>query len=69
LHTHDLEEEIFTKRHRVKEDRPDTFAEQQAKFAKEAANELEYLGMDLVQVLQSVWLFLLRRAPKLKKPS
>jgi len=46
-------EEIFTQRHRLREDRPDTFAEMQAKFAKDAANELEYLGMDLLQVLQS----------------
>ncbi|KAK7463683.1 hypothetical protein VKT23_005623 [Stygiomarasmius scandens] len=46
-------EEIFTQRHRLREDRPDTFAEMQAKFAKDAANELEYLGMDLLQVLQT----------------
>ncbi|KAF5375247.1 hypothetical protein D9758_000182 [Tetrapyrgos nigripes] len=46
-------EEIFAQRRRLREDRPDTFAEIQARFAKEAANELEYLGRDLVQVLQT----------------
>ncbi|THV04844.1 PDT-domain-containing protein [Dendrothele bispora CBS 962.96] len=45
-------EYIFTQRHRQKEDRPVTFAEVQAKFAKETAGKLEYLGMDLLQVLQ-----------------
>ncbi|THV08165.1 hypothetical protein K435DRAFT_1805 [Dendrothele bispora CBS 962.96] len=46
-------EYIFTQRHRQKEDRPVTFAEVQAKFAKETAGKLEYLGMDLLQVLQT----------------
>lgn len=46
-------EEIFWQRNRLKEDRPDSFAEEQAKYAKDTAEHLKYLGQDLFQVLQT----------------
>ncbi|KAJ7597136.1 hypothetical protein C8J56DRAFT_919311 [Mycena floridula] len=45
--------EIFSEKYRLKEDRPDSFAEQQAKLAKETSEQLKYLGQDLFQVLQA----------------
>jgi hypothetical protein len=45
-------DEIFLERHRIKEQRPDSFAEQHAKLAKETAERLNTLGEDLFQVLQ-----------------
>ncbi|KIK71105.1 hypothetical protein GYMLUDRAFT_33231 [Collybiopsis luxurians FD-317 M1] len=46
-------EDIFTERYRVKEDRPDSFAEQQAARAKETLQRMEILGLELLQVLQA----------------
>jgi hypothetical protein len=47
-----LKDEIFLLRHRIKEQRPDSFAEQQAQYARETAERLNALGEDLFQVLQ-----------------
>ncbi|KAF9460797.1 hypothetical protein BDZ94DRAFT_1265146 [Collybia nuda] len=46
-------DEIFLERHRIKEQRPDSFAEQQAKYARETAEHLNSLGENLFQVLQA----------------
>ncbi|KAJ3879074.1 hypothetical protein F5051DRAFT_404027 [Lentinula edodes] len=46
-------DEIFTERYRIKENRPDSFAEQQATLAKEALQRMEIMGLELIQVLQS----------------
>lgn len=46
-------DEIFQARNRVRENRPDSFAEEQAKYAKEEADKLEVLGEDLFQMLQA----------------
>ncbi|KAF8640545.1 hypothetical protein AX17_000207 [Amanita inopinata Kibby_2008] len=46
-------DEIFLERQRLKEQRPDSFAEQQAKYAKEVAEHLNTLGKDLFQVFQA----------------
>ncbi|KAF8168005.1 hypothetical protein B0H34DRAFT_683893 [Crassisporium funariophilum] len=46
-------DEIFLERYRIKEQRPDSFAEQQAKLARESAERLNTLGEDLFQVLQA----------------
>lgn len=46
-------DEIFLERLRVKEQRPDSFAEQQAKFARETAEHMNTLGENLFQVLQA----------------
>ena len=46
-------DEIFSERQRAREQRPDSFAEQQIKLAKDGAKQLELLGQDLVQALQS----------------
>ncbi|KAG6847422.1 hypothetical protein H0H93_008217 [Arthromyces matolae] len=45
-------DEIFLQRQRLKEHRADSFAEQQAKYARETADHLNSLGEDLLQVLQ-----------------
>lgn len=51
-------------RHRIKEQRPDSFAEQQAQYGRETAERLNSLGEDLFQVLQgninmfnALWLY------------
>jgi hypothetical protein len=46
------EDEIFLLRHRIKEQRPDSFAEQQAQYGRDTAERLNSLGEDLFQVLQ-----------------
>ncbi|KAJ3750260.1 hypothetical protein DFH05DRAFT_1466621 [Lentinula detonsa] len=46
-------DEIFTQRYRIKENRPDSFAEQQAILAKETLQRMEIMGTELIQVLQS----------------
>ncbi|PFH54567.1 hypothetical protein AMATHDRAFT_78225 [Amanita thiersii Skay4041] len=46
-------DEIFLERQRLKEQRPDSFAEQQAKIARELAERLNTLGKDLFQVFQA----------------
>jgi hypothetical protein len=46
------EDEIFLQRHRIKEQRPDSFAELQAKFGREAVEHQNSMGEDLFQVLQ-----------------
>ncbi|KAF8078522.1 hypothetical protein FPV67DRAFT_1557832 [Lyophyllum atratum] len=46
-------DEIFLQRQRIKEQRIDSFAEQQAKYARETADHLNSLGEDLFQVLQA----------------
>ena len=46
------EDEIFLLRHRIKEQRPDSFAEQQAQHGRETAEHLNSIGEDLFQVLQ-----------------
>ena len=48
-------DEIFLERYRIKEQRPDSFAEQHAKLARESAERLNTLGEDLFQVLQGLW--------------
>ncbi|KAE9411008.1 hypothetical protein BT96DRAFT_846815 [Gymnopus androsaceus JB14] len=45
--------EIFTQRYRLKENRPDSFAEQQAALAKITLQQMEVLGSELLQVLQT----------------
>lgn len=46
-------DEIFLMRQRIKEQRVDSFAEQQAKYARETADHFNSLGQDLFQVLQA----------------
>ncbi|KAF5377608.1 hypothetical protein D9615_005317 [Tricholomella constricta] len=46
-------DEIFLQRQRIKEQRIDSFAEQQAKHARETADHLNSLGEDLFQVFQA----------------
>jgi hypothetical protein len=45
-------DEIFQQRHRVKERRPDSFAEEQARWARETLDKYLFSGENLVQVLQ-----------------
>jgi hypothetical protein len=47
-------DEIFQARSRQKENRPDSFAEEQARYAKEEADRLEVLGEDLFQTIQGL---------------
>jgi hypothetical protein len=47
-------DEIFLERLRVKEQRPDSFAEQHAKLAREGAERMNILGENLFQVFQGV---------------
>ncbi|KAJ7492527.1 hypothetical protein FB451DRAFT_1218642 [Mycena latifolia] len=46
-------DEIFSERHRLREGRPDSFAEEQAKYARDTANNLESIGDRLFEVLQA----------------
>ncbi|PPQ85887.1 hypothetical protein CVT25_015829 [Psilocybe cyanescens] len=46
-------DEIFLEKLRLKEPRPDSFAEKHARLAKESAERLNTLGQDLFQVLQA----------------
>lgn len=46
-------DEIFLERQRQQEQRPDSFAEQQAKHAKDTIEHLNMLGKDLFQVFQA----------------
>ncbi|KAF5313234.1 hypothetical protein D9619_003267 [Psilocybe cf. subviscida] len=46
-------DEIFLEKYRVKEQRPDSFAEQHAKLARETAERHNSLGENLFQVLQA----------------
>ncbi|RDB28416.1 hypothetical protein Hypma_015426 [Hypsizygus marmoreus] len=46
-------DEIFLEKQRLKEQRHDSFAEQQAKYARETAERLNSLGEDLFQVFQA----------------
>lgn len=46
-------DEIFLERYRIKEQRPDSFAEQQAKLARETVDRLNILGEELFQVFQA----------------
>ncbi|KAJ7110114.1 hypothetical protein C8R44DRAFT_801404 [Mycena epipterygia] len=45
-------DEIFSQRHRIRETRPDSFAEQQAKYARDTADHHESIGDRLFEVLQ-----------------
>ncbi|KAJ7235915.1 hypothetical protein B0H12DRAFT_1238654 [Mycena haematopus] len=45
-------DEIFSARHRLREGRADSFAEQQAKYARETADHLESIGDRLFELLQ-----------------
>ncbi|KAJ8521445.1 hypothetical protein ONZ45_g1856 [Pleurotus djamor] len=47
-------DELFLLRHRIKESRPDSFAEEHARLAKEFADRQESLGQDLFHVLQGL---------------
>jgi hypothetical protein len=47
-------DEIFVQRYRIKEGRPDSFAEQQAQCAKETADYLESMGESLLQIVQGM---------------
>ncbi|KAF7320452.1 Eukaryotic translation initiation factor 3 subunit H [Mycena kentingensis (nom. inval.)] len=46
-------DEIFTQRQRLRERRPDSFAEQQAKLARDTADQMESVGDRLLEVLQA----------------
>ncbi|CAK5280565.1 unnamed protein product [Mycena citricolor] len=46
-------DEIFTQRNRILDSRPDSFAEQQAKFARETADHMESIGDKLFEQLQA----------------
>ncbi|KAJ7169978.1 hypothetical protein C8R46DRAFT_1090719 [Mycena filopes] len=46
-------DEIFSARHRLREGRPDSFAEEQAKYAHETANRYEAVGDRLFELLQA----------------
>nr|GAT43231.1 predicted protein [Mycena chlorophos] len=46
-------DEIFTHRQRLREGRPDSFAEQQAKYARDTADEIEAVGDRLLEVMQA----------------
>ncbi|KAH8835150.1 hypothetical protein DL96DRAFT_1573039 [Flagelloscypha sp. PMI_526] len=46
-------DELFSLRHRQYEDRPDSFAEQQAQFAKDCADRGEMLGENMFQHFQA----------------
>ncbi|KAJ3570257.1 hypothetical protein NP233_g4533 [Leucocoprinus birnbaumii] len=46
-------DEIFLEKYRVKEQRPDSFAEQQAKLAREMVDRLNVLGQELFEVFQA----------------
>ncbi|KAJ7225424.1 hypothetical protein GGX14DRAFT_420423 [Mycena pura] len=46
-------DEIFTQRQRLREGRPDSFAEQQAKYARDAADHEESIGERLFEMLQA----------------
>ncbi|KAF8216122.1 hypothetical protein K438DRAFT_1800101 [Mycena galopus ATCC 62051] len=46
-------DEIFSARHRLTDGRPDSFAEEQAKYARETADHLESIGDRLFEVLQA----------------
>jgi hypothetical protein len=48
----DISDEIFNQKHRARERRPDSFAEQQAKLAKSGIEEYQNMGMSLLQCLQ-----------------
>ncbi|KAF7310989.1 Eukaryotic translation initiation factor 3 subunit H [Mycena chlorophos] len=48
-------DEIFTHRQRLREGRPDSFAEQQAKYARDTADEIEAVGDRLLEVMQGSW--------------
>lgn len=55
-------DEIFLERYRLKDERPDSFAESQVKLAKESIDRFNALGENLFEVLQgqyfSVWCLL-----------
>ncbi|KAJ7361636.1 hypothetical protein DFH08DRAFT_844736 [Mycena albidolilacea] len=46
-------DEIFSARHRLKTGRPDSFAESQAKYARETADHLESIGDRLLELVQA----------------
>jgi hypothetical protein len=45
-------DEIFSARHRLRTGRPDSFAESQAKYARETADHLESIGDRLLELVQ-----------------
>jgi len=47
-----IQDEIFQQRHRAREARPDSFAEEQARWARETIDKYLFTGENLVQVLQ-----------------
>ncbi|KAJ6575219.1 hypothetical protein B0H19DRAFT_1127724 [Mycena capillaripes] len=46
-------DEIFSARHRLREGRPDSFAEQQAKLARDTADQFESVGDRLFELIQA----------------
>ncbi|KAJ6604750.1 hypothetical protein DFH09DRAFT_1123717 [Mycena vulgaris] len=46
-------DEIFSQRHRIREERPDSFAEQQAKYARDTVAQCESVGERLFELLQA----------------
>lgn len=56
---HPTPDEIFLERYRIKEQRLDSFAEQQAKLARETVDRLNILGEELFQVFQGLSLYCL----------
>ncbi|KAF7307007.1 Eukaryotic translation initiation factor 3 subunit H [Mycena indigotica] len=46
-------DEIFSQRQRLREGRPDSFAEQQAKYARDTSDEIEAVGDRLLEVMQA----------------
>lgn len=49
-----MADEIFQNKHRTKEQRPDSFAEEQAKHARETIDRYLFKGEHLVPVLQGI---------------
>jgi len=47
-----VQDEIFQQRYRARDGRPDSFAEEQARWARETIDKYLFTGENLVQVLQ-----------------
>jgi hypothetical protein len=47
-----LKDEIFQQKYRAKDLRPDSFAEEQSRFARSTIDKYLYRGENLVEVLQ-----------------
>ena len=47
-----IQDEIFQQKYRTRQARPDSFAEEQARWARETMDQYLFTGEKLVQVLQ-----------------